>query len=185
MGISQNPKTTDNEIEIRDIRPGELREASLLLRDAYRQYEKYLPPEAWTAYLVDIMNVRSRLPVSELIVAKLDGRLVGAVTLYANGSGSPEGWPRDWAGIRLLAVHPDYRGRGIGHALMEECARRCRARGTNTIGLHTTQVMDIAHKMYERMGFKRVPEYDFYPAPERLVMAYRLDLSNPNPGVPR
>jgi len=30
--------------------------------------------------------------------------------------------------------------------------------------------------MYERMGFVRVPEYDFHPAPGITVMAYRLQL---------
>jgi hypothetical protein len=36
--------------------------------------------------------------------------------------------------------------------------------------------MDIARRMYERMGFVRVPEFDFHPAPGIVVMAYRLDL---------
>jgi ribosomal protein S18 acetylase RimI-like enzyme len=59
---------------------------------------------------------------------------------------------------------------------MDECVRRCRERGIATIGLHTTETMDIARRMYERMGFVRVPEFDFHPAPGVVVMAYRLDL---------
>jgi hypothetical protein len=30
--------------------------------------------------------------------------------------------------------------------------------------------------MYERMGFKRVPEFDWEPMPGSLVMAYQLQL---------
>jgi ribosomal protein S18 acetylase RimI-like enzyme len=163
---------------IRDARSEELDEVSLLMKDAYLEYRDSFPPERWKSYLENVMDVRSRLSVSELIVAELNGgKVVGAVTLYLDASRSlQEGWPPGWAGIRLLAVHPAYRGRGIGHALMEECIRRCRKQHIKTIGLHTASIMDIARKMYERMGFVRAPEYDFHPRPGTVIMAYRLQL---------
>jgi hypothetical protein len=46
---------------IQDAHPEELDEASLLIRDAYQQYQKSVPSWAWEAYMQDIMNVRSRL----------------------------------------------------------------------------------------------------------------------------
>jgi N-acetylglutamate synthase-like GNAT family acetyltransferase len=169
------PKNKD--LIIRDAHPDELDEVSLLLRDAYQQYESLIPPERWKNYLADIMDVRGRLDESDLIVAELDHRLAGCVTLYLEGSKSfPEAWPAGWAVVRLLAVHPDFRGRCIGHALMEECIRRCRKASIKTVGLHTTEIMEVARHMYERMGFTRVPEHDFHPAPGITVMAYRLQL---------
>ena len=162
---------------IRNARPDELDEVSLLLRDAYQQYENSIPPERWKQYLEDIVDVRSRLDESDLIVAELKRRLVGCVTLYLDGSKSfPEVWPAGWAVVRLLAVHPEHRGHAIGHALMEECIRRCRQAKVTTIGLHTAEIMAVAQKMYERMGFVRFPESDFHPAPGITVMAYRLQL---------
>jgi GNAT superfamily N-acetyltransferase len=123
------------------------------------------------------MDVRSRLGAAQLLVAELSGKVVGTVTLYLDASlSSPEGWPRGWAGIRLLAVHSAYRGRGIGRALMEACIQRCRERNIKTIGLHTAEIMAIARKIYERMGFVRAPEHDFHPRPGTVVMAYRLKL---------
>ena len=119
-------------------------------------------------------DVQSRMADSELIIAEINNHIAGAVTLYPQGSDN--GWPEGWAGIRLLAVHPDYRGQGIGRALMEECIRRCRERGTKTLGLHTTELMKVAREMYERMGFKRTHEFDFHPTPDNVVYAYRLDL---------
>lgn len=152
-------------------------ETATLIKEAYQQYETSLPALTWKSYVKDIMDVRSRLGAAELIVAELNGRLAGSVTLYLGDSGSsPEGWPPGWAGIRLLAVHPAFRGQGIGRALMEECIRRCREHSISTIGLHTTEMMAVARRMYEKMGFKRVPEFDFHPAPGVNVMAYRLDL---------
>jgi len=136
-----------------------------------------MPAFNWEAYLKNIKDVQSRLKVSELIVAEMEGRLVGTVTLFLKASGSSrEEWPEGWASVRLLAVHPDYRRRGIGRALMEECIRRARKAGIRTIGLHTSKLMDAARRMYEMMGFKRAPELDIHPAPGVVIMAYRLDL---------
>lgn len=169
--------TSTNDLHVRDARPDELDQAAGLIRDAYLEYRPALPPEAWEGYQQDMMDVRSRLKRSALIVAEMDGRLAGAVTLFLKGSGSSgEGWPRGWAGIRLLAVPPAFRGHGIGRALMEECIRRCRAKGIRTIGLHTSEIMAAAVHLYEGMGFQRAPEHDFHPTPGITVMAYRLDL---------
>jgi GNAT superfamily N-acetyltransferase len=164
---------------IRDAKSNELDEISILLRDSYTEYQAVMPSEVWRPYLEDIMNVRSRLPESQLVVAEVDGHLAGAVTLYLKPiSSSREAWPQGWAGIRLLAVQPGYRGKGVGLALMEECIRRCRRERIWTIGLHTTEAMDIARRMYERMGFTRVPEFDFHPRPDIVVMAYHLALTD-------
>lgn len=114
-----------------------------------------------------------------MIVAEHQGRIVGCATFYPREyPGEDRPCPPDWAGIRLLAVHPDARGLGIGRALMEECLRRCRQRSVATLVLHTTEVMTVARGMYERMGFTQMPELDFYPAPDWVVMAYRLDVAS-------
>ena len=170
----------EEHLVLREARSDELDNVALLIRAANQQYENFLPPEAWKFYLEDMMDVRRRLNESQLIVAELDGQLAGTVTLYLDAKHSSlEGWVNGWAGIRLLAVHPAHRGRGIGRALMEECIRRCRKQGIATIGLHTTEMMDVARRMYEKMGFVRVPELDVHPGPGVVVMAYRLDLKPP------
>lgn len=170
----------DKNILLREARSDELDSVSLLIRDAYQQYEISLPPETWKFYLEDMMAVRRRLKESQLIVAELSKQLAGAVTLYLDASrSSQERWPNGWACIRLLAVHPAYRGRGIGRALMEECILRCRNQGIVSIGLHTGRMMDVARQLYERMGFVRIAEFDLYPAPGVVAMAYRLDLKLP------
>ena len=171
------PHPIEERPSIRDARVEELDQVALLIRDAYKEYQASFPPEVWEGYARDIMDVRSRLHVSELIVAEHGGSLVGAVTFYPIASGSEQqGWPPGWTGVRLLAVHPDGRGLGIGHALMDECLRRSRLQDARTLGLHTTELMDVARGMYERMGFVRIPEFDFHPGPGVAVMAYRLDL---------
>jgi GNAT superfamily N-acetyltransferase len=162
---------------LRDARGNELDLAAGVMAAAYAQYIPPDPPDAWLAYRDEIRDVRSRLGDATLIVAAEDKRLLGAVTYYPDGSKDERGgWPSAWAVIRLLAVHPDARGRGIGRLLTEECIRRARPAGRIAVGLHTTEFMAIARAMYERMGFVRAPQFDFRPVPELLVTAYQLNL---------
>ena len=59
---------------------------------------------------------------------------------------------------------------------MQECNRRARSLGASCLNLHTTDMMRVAMRMYERMGFVRAPDLDFHPDPSITVKAYRLDL---------
>ena len=161
---------------VRDARADELDEVASMMRDAYQEYQAHFPPDVWERYAANIMDVQSRLAVSELIVAERGGIAVGAVTLYPNVANTEQGWPPGWAGVRLLAVHPDARGQGIGRVLMNECLRRSRQRSSPAVGLHTSDIMRVARSLYERMGFVRDPEFDFHPGSGWVVMAYRLDL---------
>ena len=168
-----------HDVQLRDVRLDELDDAGRLIGDSYQEYRVHIPAEVWDPYFRDITNVRARMDKSELIVAEHQGRIVGCVTFYPKEyQAEDQPCPPEWAGIRLLAVHPDSRGLGIGKALMDECLRRCRQRSITTLVLHTTEIMRVAQGMYERMGFKRIPELDFYPTQEWVVMAYRLDIAS-------
>jgi ribosomal protein S18 acetylase RimI-like enzyme len=172
------------ELRIRDAKGQDLEGVSALLVDAYAQY---LPPPGertaeeragWDGYRRNIADVWSRAPISSTIIAERDGKLLGSVNYYAPGQADSvdDAWPDGWASIRLLGVSPQARGLGIGRALMSECLRRACADGATAMGLHTTKLMDVARAMYVRLGFRRVAAYDFHPAPDFTVEAYRLDL---------
>ena len=40
-------------------------------------------------------------------------------------------------------------------------------------------MMNVAMRMYEAMGFVRVPALDFHPAEGIVVKGYRIDLNRP------
>lgn len=172
-----------SDIVIRDARDDELDAISGLL---LRSYAEYRPgPDASPArraafdeYFTNIGDVRSRLPFSTLMVAEREGSILGAVTFYPPSSSDPEDGelPPGWAGIRLLAVDPDARGQGIARLIMDAVLGRARSLGATALGLHTTELMTVARGMYERMGFTRVPDRDFYPTPDFCVTAYVLSL---------
>jgi ribosomal protein S18 acetylase RimI-like enzyme len=164
---------------IRDARNADLDETARVMVESYRQYSEGIPDHLWKDYEAEIADVQRRLPFADLIVAERAGRIIGAVTYYPDATLSEhEGWPEGFAEIRLLAVDPNARGLGLGRLLTEECISRARAAATKTIGLHTSNLMEVARDMYERMGFVRAPEYDFQPDPsvDLIAIAYTLSL---------
>lgn len=148
-------------LELRDAPPSELDEAARLLAGVYAVFRGHLPPEAWQSYIGEIVDVRSRLAESELIIAERGGDLVGTIGLYPDASRSRvERWPESWASIRTLGVRAGARRQGVGTALARECVRRARERNAKAIGLHTASHMATATRMYERLGFRRAREFD-------------------------
>ena len=147
---------------------------------AYQQYAAVLPPTHWESYRRNILDTLADVRPAEQIVAEQNGAVVGAVLLYPagtvfsglDGASITLAWPE----VRLLAVAPATRGQGIGKALMQECVRRAQQSGSAAITLHTSDMMEVAMHMYERMGFVRTPEFDFQPAPGVTIKGYRLSL---------
>ena len=168
--------------DIRDAREDELDEVADVIAVAYAQYGTVAGNDpklkaSFDEYRAEQRDVRSRLADSQLIVAEDGGRITGSVTFYPPGSDKKaEGWPPEYAAIRLLAVHPDARGAGLGRLLTEECLRRARSLGAPVVGLHTARIMEVAQAMYERMGFTRFPENDFHITDDFVVVAYTLPL---------
>ena len=165
---------------IRDARASDRAAIEAVTLSAYEQYGVVMPPALWVLYRENIVSTLAAAPPDTQIVAEEDGRIVGSVLLYPAGAklGPPGGgsMPLAFPEVRLLAVAPSARGQGIGARLMEECVRRARESRATALTLHTTDVMRAAMRLYERLGFRRVPELDFEPAPGVTVKGFRLDL---------
>lgn len=105
-----------------------------------------------------------------------DGRVVGSVALVLSGDFGEVTESDDEAAVRMLVVDPAAQGRGIGELLMTDCLRRARAAGKRRMVLSTGPKMLAAHRLYERMGFTRLPERDWTPVPGIDLLVYALDL---------
>jgi predicted N-acetyltransferase YhbS len=147
-------------------------------------YQEYAPlmPDHWEDYRENILATLADVKPAVQIVAEQDGAVVGTVLLYPAGTvfTNPAGDSATlkWPEVRLLAVAPAARRQGIGAALIRECTRRARRSGAESITLHTTDMMQVAMSMYERMGFVRAPELDFHPAPGMTIKGYRFELKS-------
>ena len=171
-----------NNAQIRDARDSDREIIKAVTLSAYEQYA-HVMGENWIFYRENILATLSDVKPAEQIVAETERGIVGTVLLYPGGTRvqGPEGAliNREVPEARLLAVLPTARGQGIGLALMQECIRRARRSGAGALGLHTTDMMNVAMRMYEGMGFVHVPALDFHPAEGIVVKGYRIDLSRP------
>ena len=155
---------------IRPVRPEEFERVGDLVVDAYRPYFPDLGE-----YEAELRDVAGRSSRVEVLVAELDGRVVGTAT-YVPGPGRDSDFDEpDWADLRMLAVDPSARGKGIGRALSEACIERARRDGRAVIGLHTDNEMTPAHSLYTSLGFVRDAEHDWIGDGFEL-RAYRLNL---------
>jgi len=158
---------------VRDVRPDEYTRAGEIVVAAYTA----LPGEHMTGgYAAELADVARRSQEAEVLVA-IDGEVLGCVTFVPDVS-SPwaEALGPDEAAIRMLGVDPAAQGRGIGAVLVEACVERARVRGRSGLFLHSTPWMTSAHRLYERAGFRRIPDRDWLPVPEVPLLAFLLDL---------
>ena len=170
-----------NKLKIRDARSRDRDAARKITLSAFQQYAAVMSPPRWEGYRENIMATLTDPAPAQHMVAEKEGVILGSVLLYPPGTAfsTPDEGPLACPEVRLLAVAPEARGQGIGTALMKECIRRARRLGVVCLNLHTTDMMQVAMRMYERMGFVRFPDLDFHPDPSITVKAYRLPLDRP------
>jgi ribosomal protein S18 acetylase RimI-like enzyme len=157
--------------EIRRVRAEELPSVGKLTAAAYIG-DGYVG--ATDGYVATLADTARRARESEVWVAVEGDRVVGSVTFVVPGSPYREIARDDEGEFRMLAVDPAARGHGVGRALVELCLRRSRELGYAGIRMSTMDRMDSAHRVYERLGFTRVPDDDWSPEPGVKLLAYGL-----------
>jgi ribosomal protein S18 acetylase RimI-like enzyme len=129
------------------------------------------------AYLADglIDNAHPYIPLLRnaaaraehaVLLAMLDGeggegKVLGTLTLVPPGSHFAELASEDEFELRMLAVSPLERGRGIGKELTLAALDMAVERGATRVVLSTMETMRVAHRLYERLGFTRRPDLDW------------------------
>ena len=114
---------------------------------------------------------------SALLVAELQGDIVGTVTLVQPGDEQWEGRAADGDhGFRVLAVDPGAEGRGVGRRLVEVSLEHARGQGARRVFIMSMRWMVRAHRLYEGLGFVRRADLDVrFPSGDGV--AFTCDLS--------
>jgi len=89
----------------------------------------------------------------ELIVAEVDGEVIGILQLMFLPSVSYQGGTR--AQVESVRVTQQLRGRGIGVEIMKWAIERARQRGCHLMQLTSHKSREDAHRFYERLGFTK------------------------------
>ncbi|MED4584557.1 GNAT family N-acetyltransferase [Brevibacillus choshinensis] len=168
-------------ITIRDAHAGDRELLEKHLIEAYQQYEQKLSAKRWEMYKEEMKKSVAGERTFAFLVAGFGDEIVGSVQLFASSEaayGKPE-LAIDSPIIRFLAVSPRARGKGIAVQLIRESIQRSLAVGASTLHLHTTDMMETAVKLYERLGFERAVDKDFFNG-EATVKSYRLRLNKEN-----
>ena len=155
-------------ITVRNALTSEFATVGQLMFDVYAQLDGFPKPDELPGYFRLLKNVGdlTTKPGVELWVAvSPDDIIKGAVVYFSDmqyyGSGGVASLEKNAAGFRLLAVHPDARGSGIGKQLTLSCIARAREQGLAQVIIHSTKAMQTAWNMYESIGFQRSAELDF------------------------
>jgi GNAT superfamily N-acetyltransferase len=166
-------------MEIRELTPEEMEQAGEVTAAAYLEYEgEYGAEPWWDRYITELAAVRDRAAVTTVLAAIEDGEVLGTITVEldkaADGTART---PSEAGNLRMLAVAPGARRRGVARALMVEALDVVRRSGRPEATLPTTKYMSAGHSLYEELGFVRDPSIDMLEDDGTVVvMGFRVVL---------
>lgn len=152
----------------------QLREIALA---SYGAFEIDLTHKNWNEFYANLKSEESYtkiLNTAKCFVCEIEHQIVGVA--YFVPSGNPTDlFESSWSYLRMVGVHPDYQGNGIGRKLTLLCIEFARQSNEKIIALHTSEFMDAARSIYEKIGFKRIKELK--PIFGKRYWLYQMKLS--------
>ena len=174
------PQTDKEKMTIRDAKESEYETVGRLMVSVYSAIDGFPDRKEWPAYYEKLARIgdQTKNHGTRLLVALNESDEILGSVLYIEDmstyhSKGPANKEKDAVGFRLLAVSPKSRGLGVGRKLSEECLSLGRKSGKSQMIIHTTENMPTAWQLYERMGFKRSEDLDFYQG-EMGIFGFRF-----------
>lgn len=144
---------------IREYRPedaAQLEARNVELQDFQRRIDPYqLDGQTLAPRYVAYMFERCAETDGKVFVAELDGQVVGFISVWAKVKATAiEEEAYEFAYVSDLAVMPDYRGRGIGKALLRAAEDYAVEQGATILRLGVLAKNEVARKLYHDYGFE-------------------------------
>ncbi|MBD9451131.1 GNAT family N-acetyltransferase [Rhizobium sp. RHZ02] len=118
--------------------------------------DRYYTPEQWAALLESLPRIHSA-PEGEILVARLNGKVVGCVMMQRIDEHTCE--------MKRMFINPEGRGLGLGRRLAAGIVRVAAERGYTAMRLDTGRNHNEALSLYRSLGFKEIAPY-YKPPPE-------------------
>lgn len=93
-----------------------------------------------------------RIYLADLASAAPLSQPIGTFSLVDLPTFMHRGWHRA-AVLDAVVIHPDYRGQGVGTAMLQVALEICQQRGCYKVSLSANLKRDRSHRFYRRLGF--------------------------------
>ncbi len=123
------------------------------------ELELLYPEESRHGYSVDKL-ISERV---DFFLVRHDGHPAGCGAIQVCGS--------EYGELKRMYVRPPFRGRGLGRLLIDRLAEHAREQGVCLLRLETGIHQLEAIRLYEGMGFQRIPPFGPY-LPDPLSLFY-------------
>lgn len=132
-------------------------------------------PERTPGYFASLSDGASRIAQATVLIAEEAGETLGTATAAIAGSPYAHIALLSELEVRMIAVSPKHRRRGIGRRLVVGCEQLAAERGLPTVALSTEPQQRAAHQLYRECGYRRVPERD-WRIDDVELWVYRRDI---------
>lgn len=146
------------------------------VRELFSEYTDYIiqGDSSFREYLAlqnydeELLHLEAKYgpPYGRLYLAFCDQKLVGCIALRQLDESRCE--------MKRLYVRPAFRKLHIGGTLVRKVIEDARSIGYKHLLLDTFPFLDVAIRMYEKLGFRYIPRYNDSPMDSTLYM--QLDL---------
>ncbi len=137
------------QVHIRPILPADNEEIRGIIRNALVEYGVAGEGTAFADKALDRLSDDFDRPGSAYFVAVQNGNILGG-----SGIQPLQGGPQGICELQKMYLHPEARGKRIGHALLMHCIDFAREEGYTGCYIETFSELKEAVKMYKKSGFR-------------------------------
>ncbi|WP_400079081.1 GNAT family N-acetyltransferase [Winogradskyella sp. R77965] len=144
--------------------------------ESYSEFSSVLTPKNWkkmNSFLKSDANLLQLIEQSTVFVCEKESDIIGMIYLVPSGNPT-EIFHKNWSYIRFLGVNTNFRGHGIGKKLTDLSLKYAKETNEKHIALHTSEFMDSARTIYQKIGFRKTKEIQYLG---KRYWIYLLDLN--------
>ncbi|NTX05799.1 GNAT family N-acetyltransferase [Myxococcus sp. CA051A] len=147
---------------IREARPeDDVAVGDLLIEAFTSQYAKKLPDVVYTDERKrELRDVAARRKIATLLVAEVEGEIVGTVALFPPDAPGSEAWLPRAVDLRGLATAVKFHGSGLAQLLLDSAEAMARRWDVDAVCLHVRRGATGVVRMYMARGYLREPSGD-------------------------
>jgi ribosomal protein S18 acetylase RimI-like enzyme len=162
-------------------RKGNINDLNSIMKLALKTWTEFkseLTIENWQNLYKTLTSEKTFIDLLEqsysVVCENKNEEIIGMSFLVPNGNPT-EIYDKSWSYIRFVTVDPEFGGNGIGKKLTENCIEFAKQNGERIVALHTSEMMNKARHIYEKLGFEILRELE--PRLGKKYWLYSLNIA--------